>query len=402
MKPNSKSYLHASVGTCRAYVLALSLAAGFAFSGTKIQAGFASAGQGIQTVVQGTVANGALFMETRSTWTNLATPAKPHVVDAWFALPACESVPVSRLEMTVWGGTANYNCSLEAQINGTKVALVNPLTFGTTNDANAVFSATTPSVYGSGSGVWLVGLPITGDLLLKDGTSNHVQITVNTPDNFDGRINQVTLFAVYQAKALNNTFDYALAEGSGDIYRTPSGAQVDARTISLSAVNPTSASAARLHTLYTYGDIGQNDRLYFNGVQLGGDDVAGWDKATSGLDYGPNVLSFDVLSSLAASNAVIFTVSSNSVPDTRETSLRPQLAVLEVTRPSASVTLAVGLNAVITWSVSADTYQLESRSEADTGEWTVVTNAPVVINGQNTVFLPPTNARQFYRLRKTN
>jgi len=45
--------------------------------------------------------------------------------------------------------------------------------------------------------------------------------------------------------------------------------------------------------LYTYGDTGQNDRLYFNGVQYGGDDVAQWN--TSIANYGPSVVSFNVL-----------------------------------------------------------------------------------------------------------
>jgi hypothetical protein len=385
-------------------VVAMCLGAASLVPAAPAFAGFALQGQGIQTVANGSVANGALFMETRSTWTNTVVPDKPYVVEVGFALPACDAVPVGRLVMTVWGGTANYVCNLGVQINGTHVPLTAPLAFGTTNDANAVFSESLPSVYGAGSGVWLVGLPVPGNMLFKDGTSNHVQLTVTTPDSFDGRINQVTLLAVYQAAALNNIFDYAVAEGSGDIYRTPSGAQVDARAVLLGAVNPTNATAARLQVLYTYADIGQNDRLYFNDSPLGGNDVAGWDKVASGLDFGPNVLSFDVLGSLTASNTVRFSVSATDVPDTRETSLRPQLAVLTVARPPQVMppALAIGLNAVIAWPVSADTCQLEFRPNADAGEWTAVTNVPVVINGQNTVILPPAAPRQFYQLRKTN
>ncbi len=391
-----------SLRRCLSLAVALALTAGFAALPAPARAGYAPPGQGMQTVTHGTVANGALFLETRSTWTNLSTPAKPYVLDAWFALPACEAVPASRLMMTVWGGTAHYLCNLGVQINGTNVPLTAPLTFGTTNDANAVFSASLPSVYGSGSGVWLLGVPVPGNLLFQDGTSNHVQVTVNTPDSFDGRINQVTLLAVYQAAALHNTFEYAVAEGSGDIYRAPTGAQVDARTISLGTVDPTDATAARLHVLYTYGDTGQNDRLYFNGTQLGEDDVAGWDKVTSGLDYGPSELDFDVLGNLATSNGVEFSVSAADVPGTRETSLRPQLAVLEVTRPPAPVSVAIALNVVITWPVSADTYQLEFRPNVDSGDWTAVTNPPAILNGQHVVILPRTSPQQFYQLRKTN
>jgi hypothetical protein len=380
----------------------LALAGVLVFAPTFGQAGFAAAGQGIRVIASGTVANGMLFMETRSTWTNAATPQKPYVVDAGFAVPACDAVSVSRVAMTVWGGTANYLCNLTLQVNGTNVPLAAPLSFGTTNDANPVFSASAPSVYGSGSGVWLVGVPVPGHMLFRDGSSNHVRIAVSTPDSFDGRISQVTMVAVCQAATLDNTFSYAIAEGSGDIYRTPAGAQADARTVSLGAVDPTHATSARLRALYTYGDLNQNDRLFFNGAPLGGDDVANYDKAATGLDFGPNTVDFDVLPGLAPSNTVRFSVSAAEVPDTRESSLRPQLAVLEVTGPPSVPALAIGMNVVITWPVSADTYQLEFRPDADSGAWSWVTNAPVVIQGQNAVILPPASPQQFYQLRKTH
>jgi hypothetical protein len=34
--------------------------------------------------------------------------------------------------------------------------------------------------------------------------------------------------------------------------------------------------------------------------------------------------------------------------------------------------------------------------------WTAVTNAPVLVNGQNTVILAPANAQQFYQLIRSN
>lgn len=382
--------------------VALMLAASIALAPSSGRAGFASQGQGIQVVASGTVANGALFLETRSTWINTAIPEKPYVVDTWFALPNCDDIPVSRLVTTIWGGTANYTCNLNVEVNGAVVPLAAPLTFGTTNDANATFSASVPSVYGAGFGVWVVGIPLPRDLLHKDGSSNHVQLTVTTPDTFDGRINHVTLLAVHQSAALNNSFDYAISEGSGDIYRTPTAPQVDARTVALGPIPSGNASSARLQVLYTYGDIGQNDRLYFNGVQLGGDDVSGWDKVGTGLDFGPNLLSFDVLGNLATTNAVKFSVAATDVPGTRETSLRPQLAALAVTRPAAPPALGIALNVTITWPVSADTYQLQFRPDLEGAPWTDVTNTPVVIDGLNTVLLPRTSAQQFYQLKKLN
>ncbi|MGC8991906.1 MAG: DUF3344 domain-containing protein, partial [Verrucomicrobiia bacterium] len=257
---------------------ALACIAGLILPAEIARAGFASQGHGIKTVAGGALPNAALFMETRATWNNFPAPPKPYAVDVSFVLPPCDAVPFGRLVMTLWGGTANYTCNLQVQINGTNVPNAAPLIFGTTNDVNSVFSDSAPSVYGSGYGVWLVALPVPGDMLFKNGATNYVSITVSTPDSFDGRINQVTLLAIYQQSALNNSFEYVIAEGSGDIYRTPSAPQVDVRTVRMPLANPASATAAKLHVLYTYGDSGQNDRLYFNGVQLGGDDIAGWDK----------------------------------------------------------------------------------------------------------------------------
>lgn len=64
--------------------------------------------------------------------------------------------------------------------------------------------------------------------------------------------------------------------------------------------------------------------------------------------------------------------------------------------------LAIGLNVTLSWPANIDTYQLEWRSQADTGEWAPVTNSPVVINGMNTVILPPSSPQRFYQLRKTD
>lgn len=79
-----------------------------------------------------------------------------------------------------------------------------------------------------------------------------------------------------------------------------------------------------------------------------------------------------------------------------------ELFTQEILPQSAPATLAIGLNVVIAWPVSAVTYQLQYRENADAGTWTQVTNAPVVANGQNIVILPPSSPQAFYRLLKTN
>lgn len=325
-----------SLGSPRAQrriVTAASLAlAAFVLTAPRSVAMYSSGGQGIQTVLSGTVANASLYMGTQATWINSANPAvgQPYNLTVGFAIPACDSIVNGRLVLSLWGGTANYTANLGVSVNGNAL-MPGGLNLGSTNDANVSFSATQPSVYGSGFGVWLVGLPVNTSYLHSDGSSNTVTITVTTPDSFDGRIHQVSLLSVYQQGALTNQFQYAIAEGSGDIYASPTSVQVSSRVVPLGGLSFANPNAATLHALYTYGDSNQNDRIYFNGAQFGSDDIARWNPSPTGLNFGPDVVSFDVLSSLTNSgNQVTFSVGPD-VPGTRETSLRPQLAVLTVT-----------------------------------------------------------------------
>ncbi|MBN2505503.1 MAG: hypothetical protein JXQ71_02295 [Verrucomicrobia bacterium] len=77
-----------------------------------------------------------------------------------------------------------------------------------------------------------------------------------------------------------------------------------------------------------------------------------------------------------------------------------ELFVQQVLPQTPAPELVIGLNVVIAWPVSGNVYQLEWRSEPDTGEWNPVTNAPVVLGGMNTVILPRDRPQQFYQLRK--
>jgi len=361
---------------------------------------YAKDGLGLRTVLPGTIPNAKLFWETRPTWINEGNPSKPYVVRTSFLLPKCEQIPLARLAMTVWGGTADYTCRMTLRVNEVEVPGAAPFLFGSTSDTASAFRPDVPNAYGSGYGVWLVTIPIPGNLLFTDGSTNVVEVIVDTPDSFDGRIKHITLLAICQSPTFNNQLDYAIAEGSGDIYRTPKETRVDRRTVMLPA-NPNNVSSATLKVLYTYGTVEQNDRLYFNDTQLDGDNVAAYDKNVSGLNYGPDVVEFDVSSLVRFSNTVTFSVS-EEVPDTREYSLRPQLVALAVTHPAAMQppALDIAVNVVISWPVTSEKYQLESCSDLEGGVWTPVEVQPVILNGQNVVLLPPAAERRFYRLRK--
>jgi hypothetical protein len=339
---------------------------------------YAFAGRGMTNVIAGTVTNGSLFWSTVGQWQNPIT-GLPATNQAAFTLPACDRIPVCRLVMTVWGGTADYSCEMTVKVNGTNVPSANPFAFGTTTDASAVFDAAAPCAYGSGYGVWLVTLPVPGALLQTSGTSNTVEIVQTTPNSFDGRINQITLIAVCESASLSNLLDYAIAEGSGDIYKSPTGAQVSQRTATFAGISTNNATAARLTALYTYGDTSQNDRLYFNGTQYGDDNVAQWD--TSIANYGPSVVSFDVLTNLVAANSVTFSVRTN-VSAPQESTLRPQLAALAVTRPrtpqsagALALTGVDGAGAHVSWSGPASgNFAIEACTNLASPVWKVLTN----------------------------
>lgn len=364
-----------------------------------LPSGSASPGHGISNVLSGSVLNGAIFWQTSTNWINSGAPAKPCSISNLIALPACDSISLARLVTTVWGGTADHVCQMSVTVNGARLPAASPMFFGTTADTNAIFSANSANAYGSGSGLWLITLPVQPDLLFKDGSSNSITITMDSTDGFDGRVHHVTLLAVYENKDLSGTLDYAIAEGSGDIFKAPSGTQCSRRDIRMAPVHPDGATGTRLTVLYTYGDTSQNDRLYFNGAQIGDDNVAQWD--TSIANYGPGISSHDVLMQLTTSNIVSFSVGAD-VPAVQETSLRPQLAVLAVTRPAVAAppVLAIDGAGRIIWTTNSAGFSLEYATNLIAGGWSTVTNPPAIIRDRFTVTVDPAGVGRFYRLHK--
>ena len=312
------------------------LAAGavIAFGAGSASAGFILNGAGMQTVLSGSsLNNAALDVQTNTTWPPGTTvPGKPYTLNTGFAGQTCDNIATARLLMTVWGGTANYTCNLKVSLNGASDPFAD-ITMGGTGDANPMFDGVHASVYGGGSGLWLVAVPVPVAALNKNGAANNVSVTVTTSDSFDGRIQQLTLASVYQKASLNNRLDYFIAEGTGDIYATPDvpNGKVDSRTAALNTGgNIGNVSEADLYALYTYGDLNQNDRLRFNGTWLGSSDVANKQNGRTDLNYVPDLVSFDVTGSLLADNSVTFSVSAADMAGTRETSLRPSMAALAV------------------------------------------------------------------------
>jgi hypothetical protein len=73
--------------------------------------------------------------------------------------------------------------------------------------------------------------------------------------------------------------------------------------------------------------------------------------------------------------------------------------IFEVTLPPAALSIALsGTNLLVSWPSPPGSFGLQQNSDLTTTNWTTITNAPVVANGQNQVILPSGFGNQFYRL----
>jgi hypothetical protein len=76
-----------------------------------------------------------------------------------------------------------------------------------------------------------------------------------------------------------------------------------------------------------------------------------------------------------------------------------ELFVQEIT-PSSSAVLNLANQPVITWPAALANYQVQSSDTLSSPNWSAVTNAPALVNGQNTVVLKPEGAQKFFRLHR--
>ena len=67
--------------------------------------------------------------------------------------------------------------------------------------------------------------------------------------------------------------------------------------------------------------------------------------------------------------------------------------------PDGRPELGIGQRIVIFWPVAATNYVLEGADTLSGGSWTLVTNAPVIVEGQSAVVLPPGETRTFFRMK---
>ena len=337
------------------------IAAAIWLGAVPVRAGYTWGGDGLGVVASGTIPNGALFVQSFSPW-GISYSNGP-VYSTQFATPACDDVVNARLVLGIYGGSAdNLASPLSVTVNGTATSLT--VGGGTDNpDANPEFTTGQTNVYGSmSSGAWVVSIPVAASLC-TNGSASNVTVAISSSTGFDGRIVYASLWEVYQQASLNNTFQYAVAEGSGDIYsNTPGAAQsatVPSREVDMGGFNTSTLQSAQLDTLYTYVHYQQDNRLYINGTQLGGDQAVSNPTNTSSSAWAAFPASFDVPSSALSlsDNWVKFSVDpADGVTSSGAEVLRPQVAILTAVSAPSPLWSGGGAasGAASNWSVGAN------------------------------------------------
>jgi len=314
------------------------------------------AGDGLQCITSGNVANGALYMQSLGLFSNPSSAGSGGLSFGFTNTPAATGIVDARLVLGIYGGSASNTCQLVTTVNGTTASTIG--TLGGKTDSNPTYTAHGTNVYGStSSGAWVVSIPVQ-TCLNTNGSADMVHVAATTSNGFDGRIVYASLWEVYQNPALNNTFQYAVAEGSGDIYNsTPSNAPggtvtAASRWVDFGSFNTTGAQAATLNTLYTYVHPGQDNKLYLSMDNLHNGTLTGGDPAVSSSStYAPVQSSFDVLSSIAnGDNWAKFSVDpadgvSLSTGSYGANVLRPQAAILDATSavPEPGTIIVLGI-----------------------------------------------------------
>ena len=131
----------------------LPLAANAGFS---LPSGSASPGHGISNVLSGSIANGALYWQSTTNW--LTVTRRTLTPSPMTFAPACDQLGGANCHNRL-GRHGQLHQPDDGHDQRHKPPLANPLTFGTTGHESGL-QRNGANTYGSGSGLWLVTLPV--------------------------------------------------------------------------------------------------------------------------------------------------------------------------------------------------------------------------------------------------
>jgi hypothetical protein len=185
------------------------------------------------------------------------------------------------------------------------------------------------------------------------------------------------------------------------------------QVISLSSVISTNLSATGHYDIFdptraTGGEYYQGMRVRINGLTLvttdGWNTNSDWDSryctATDG--EGRQVPLIHPLYDIGPAPTNQFDATGVFLQETgsgTDGTFQYELFVQEIT-PASSAVLNLANQPVITWPASLANYQVQSSDSLTSPDWSAVTNATVLVNGQNTVVLKPAGMQKFFRLQR--
>jgi len=210
-----------------------------------------------------------------------------------YQLPAGIEVKWARLYVGVWGGTERYEGWVQTSFNGHdlgKTALRG------INDEN-------PHVYCSSHGVYWVYYDVTDTVVPGQNTGVADTSRGERGSKLDGRVYGIILVAVYEAEDAPET-SFWVCDGNPSLHGKGWAGSIpsinDLVSVDFSGeLNPANVNAGRVTVVYLAGNPGEPDYLEFNGVGIGGNDVA---DNRAGVTYGIDLKTFEVTRYLQAEN----------------------------------------------------------------------------------------------------
>ena len=210
------------------------------------------------TVANGTVIGGVYYDAGHGQTGEGPIDVGPYIQT--FNVPDYDKVQFARLYVLhVWAGTESHHGWVNTSFNDHNLGNITLL------GADDIGPDCNKKVWSSGHGVYVVRYNVTS--LVTTGTNNASAVTGKLKGNFDGRITAIGLIVVYEKKGMSKT-RYWIVQGHDTLTYATSGHP--AKDYGYAYFNgtiedPNEWKSAVFYTLWTVGDTGDTDTLWFNG-----------------------------------------------------------------------------------------------------------------------------------------
>ena len=229
--------------------------------------GFPMQGEEHPLYHNGTVANGTViggvYYDAGHGLTGEGPPLSedPYIPNPYiqtFSVPDYDKVLFARLYVLhLWGGTANYHGWVNTSFNDHSLGNITLL------GDDDVGSECEQQVWSTSCGVYVVRYNVTS--LVTTGTNTASADTGKLKGSFDGRVNAIGLIVVYEKEGMSKT-RYWVVQGHEALTYATSGhpARDYGYAYFNGTIDPNEWESAVFYSVYTAGDTGDTDTLWFN------------------------------------------------------------------------------------------------------------------------------------------